>query len=157
MKKILSLFLCLLLILILSFSAFAVDYSTYSDVTAAATQVSNLLSLRSDSDVLKDYVCIRTQDDYILFISDDFEVIGDYITSPEATLIVYRNSGVTGNSTRYYSQVQKNIKITKHHIVVSNFIDGSSKIDNTDWNKRLTILLVCILAILLFWVVRRFK
>lgn len=157
MKKFLYFFLCLCFICVLSISCFAVDYNTYSDVTASTTQVTNLLSLRSDSDVLKKYVCIRTQDDYILFISDDFEVVGDNITTPEATLIVYKNSGVTGNATRYYSITQKNIKIVRSHVVVSNFIDNSSKVNNTDWNKRITIILVCILAVLLFWVVRRFK
>lgn len=157
MKKFLCIFFSVLIAVICSISCFAVDYSTYSDVTASTTQVTNLLSLRSNSDVLKDYVCIRTEDEYCLFIADKFDVVGDTISANDVTVIAYRSSGVSGNSTRYYSLVLPEVDITKNHVVVSNFIDNSSKVNNTDWNKRIVIILCCILAVLVFWVIRRFK
>lgn len=159
MKKFIC-FLCVLCMLcIFSFSAFAVaSYSTYSDVTYNTTYVQNLLSLRDKSDVLKDYVVIRTETEYILFISDEFDVVGDTITCPSATLICYRSSGVTGNATRYYSVERSDgISISVEHIIVSNFIENASKPDNTDYSKRITIILLCILGVIIFWVFRRFK
>lgn len=157
MKKFLIVFFSVLIAVICSISCFAVNYSTYSDLTANSTQVNNLLSLRSNSDVLRDYVCIRTEEEYILFISDNFDVVGDNISATNVTVIAYRNSGSSGNSSRYYSLDIPEVDIIKNHVVVSNFLDNSSKVNNTDWNKRIVIILCCILAVLVFWVIRRFK
>lgn len=157
MKKIISVFLCIVFICLFSVSVFAVDYSTYSDLTATGSQVSNLLSLRDEKDVLKDYIIIRTQDDYILFIADKFTVNNNTITANNVTQIVYRNTGISGQTTRYYSTQGNNIKITKNHVVVSNFLKGASKVDNTDYFMIIKIVLICILAVLVFWVIRRFK
>lgn len=157
MKKFFCLFFSVLIAVICSISCFAVDYSTYADVTASTTQVTNLLSLRSNSDVLKDYVCIRAEDEYCLFIADKFDLVGDTISANDVTVIAYRSSGTSGNSTRYYSVILPEVDITKNHVVVSNFLDDSSKVNNTDWNKRIVIILCCILAVLVFWVIRRFK
>ena len=155
MKKLFCFLFSFLLIIIFSFSCFAVNYSTYSDVLSTSTQVNNLLSLRSNSDVLRDYVCIRTEDEYILFIADKFDVVGDNISANNVRVISYRSS--SGNSTRYYSADIPEVDITKNHVVVSNFLTDSSKVNNTDWNKRIVIILCCILAVLVFWVIRRFK
>lgn len=157
MKKIVSLILCIVFIFLFSVSVFAVDFSTYSDLTATASQVQNLLSLRDEKDILKDYIVIRTDNDYILFIADKFTVNNNIITANNVTEIVYRNTGVTGQATRYYSTTANNIKITKSHVVVSNFLKGSSKVDNTDYFMIIKIVLICILAVLIFWVIRRFK
>lgn len=155
MKKFICFLLFFLLIFIFSFSCFAVNYSTYSDVLSTSTQVNNLLSLRSNSDVLRDYVCIRTEDEYLLFIADKFDVVGDNISANDVRVISYRSS--SGNSTRYYSVVIPEVDITRNHVVVSNFLNDSSKVNNTDWNKRILIILFCIFAVLIFWVIRRFK
>lgn len=157
MKKFLCVFFSVLFAVICSISCYAVNYSTSSDLTANSTQVNNLLSLRSNSDVLRDYVCIRTEEEYLLFISDNFNVVGDNISSTDVTVIGYRNSGSSGNSSRYYSIVIPEIDIIKNHVVVSNFLEDSSKVNNTEWHKHIIIILCCIFAILIFWVIRRFK
>ena len=157
MKNVFCIFLSFLLIFILSFSCFAVNYTTDSDLTASSTQVSNLLSLRSNSEVLKDYVIIRTENEYCLFISDNFSVVGDNISSTDVTLIGYRSNNYPSGGTRYYRMQVPEIDIIKNHVVVSNFLEDSSKVNNTEWHKHIIIILCCIFAILIFWVIRRFK
>lgn len=157
MKKLFCFLLSFLLIFLFSFSCFAVNYSTYSDLTATSSQVTNLLSLRSNSEVLKDYIVIRTEDEYCLFISDNFDVVGDNISSTDVTLIGYRSSNYPSGSTRYYRMQVPEVDIIKNHVVVSNFLEDSSKVNNSEWHKHIIIILCCIFAILIFWIIRRFK
>lgn len=156
MKKILSFVLCFFLLFSLSFSSFAIGFQTDSDLTASSSQVTALLSLRSHDEVLKDYVCIRTEKEYLLFVSDNFNVVDDIISATDVVCYAYNNS-YPSSSTRYYSVHYDEVTISKSHLVVSNFIDFSSKPDNSDFNKRFTIVIICILAVLIFLVLRRFK
>lgn len=156
MKKIISFILCFILLFSLSFSSFAIGFQTYSDLTVSSSQVNALLSLRSNDEVLKDYVCIRTEDEYILFVSDNFNVVDNIISGTNVVSYVY-TSNKPSSTSRYYSVNYDEITISKSHLVVSNFIDFSSKPDNSDFNKRFTIVIICILAVLVFLVLRRFK
>lgn len=156
MKKIFSFILCFIFLFSFSFSSFAIGFQTKSDLTSSSSQVSALLSLRSNDEVLKDYVCIRTEDEVILFVSDNFNVVDSIISATDVVSYVY-NSSYSSNTSRYYSVHYDEITISKSHLVVSNFIDFSSKPDNTDFNKRFTIVIICIFAVLIFLVLRRFK
>ena len=88
MKKIFSFILCFIFLFSFSFSSFAIGFQTKSDLTSSSSQVSALLSLRSNDEVLKDYVCIRTEDEVILFVSDNFNVVDSIISATDVVSYV---------------------------------------------------------------------
>lgn len=140
-------------------TAFAASktYSTYNDVTSSTSYIQNLLTLRTKKQATKKYIAFRTETEYVLVISDSFTVSGSTITCEDCDVIAYNSSYGTNNTTRYYSTSYDSCSVSKSHVIVSNCIDGSSRPDSSDYNQTVVVALVIIIAILAFWVIRRFK
>lgn len=140
-------------------TAFAASktYSTYNDAISSTSYIQNLLTLRSKKQATKNYIAFRTESEYVLVIADKFNVNGSSITCDDCDIIAYNSSYGANNSTRYYSTSYDSCTVTKNHVIVSNCIDGSSRPDSSDYNQTVVLALVIIIAILAFWVIRRFK
>lgn len=160
LKKLFAAFtvVCVIVFCICS-TAFAASktYTTYSDVTASTTTIQNLLTLRTDKQTTKRYVAFRTESEYVLLISDDFSVNGSTVSCEDCDVIVYNSSYGSNNATRYYSTSYSSCSLSVSHVVVSNFLEGASRPDSSDYNNTVIVVLICILAVLAFWVIRRFK
>ena len=150
--SIISILLCCFL------PCFASNYTTYSDVLQNNSTVNNLLSLRSDSQSHLDYVVFRqSPDQYMLVMSDSF-VVNNKVVSAENCYVIYYNSEYgSNNSTRYFSTSESSFSLKVNHVVVSNFLDFSSKNETTNWQKYILIVVCLILAFVIFNVIRRFK
>lgn len=137
---------------------FGASYSTYSDVLQNNSTVNNLLSLRSDRQKGLHYIAFRsTSDEYILVMSDKFTKSGKSVSANAVDIIYYNSDYGSSNSTRYFSTQQNNFSLTVNHVVVSDFLDFSSKNDTSNWQQYLLIVCCLILAFLIFNVLRRFK
>lgn len=160
LKKLFAVFIvvCVIVFCICS-TAFAASktYTTYSDVTASTTTIQNLLTLRTDKQATKRYVAFRTESEYVLLIADDFSVNDSTVSCEDCDVIVYNSSYGSNNATRYYSTSYSSCSLSVSHVVVSNFLEGASRPDSSDYNNTVIVVLICILAFLAFWVIRRFK
>lgn len=137
---------------------FAVSYHTYSDVLQNNSTVNNLLSLRSARQKDLHYIAFRSSsDEYMLVLSDKFTESGKTISSDSVYIISYNPEYGSSNSTRYFSTTQNNFSVTVNHVVVSDFLDFSSKNDTSNWQQYILIVCCLILAFVIFNVLRRFK
>lgn len=137
---------------------FAASYSTYQDVLQNNSTVNNLLSLRSDRQKGLHYIAFRsTPDEYILVMSDKFTKSGRSVSANAVDIIYYNSDYGSSNSTRYFSTSENNFSVTVNHVVVSDFLDFSSKNETSHWQNYLLILVGLILAFVVFNVLRRFK
>lgn len=143
---------------IFSVSAASVDFSTYGDLVSTNSTIQNLLSLRSDNQLRQDYIGVRSEsNEYVLVLSDDFIVNNSNVSCGSCEVIYYNTSYGQDNSTRYYSVSYDDCTITLDHVVVSNFLDGSSRPDNTNFNDFIICGVVVIIVLLIFKVIRGFK
>lgn len=161
MKKVIC-FLCVFVVLISSvvFTVSAADnnYSTYADLLSSNTTVQNLLSLRSDKELNKKYVCFRADNTlYLLLMSDSFESSGKKLTFNEAVVIMYDTSIQGTTSSKYFKTEIGSGAVTVNHVVSSDFLGGSSRDGTKSFNTVFICLLFCILAVVVFSVFRRFK
>lgn len=137
---------------------FASSYSTYSDVLQNNSTVSNLLSLRSDKQKNLHFIGFRnSSNQYMLVMSDSFQTSGKTVSANAVDIIFYDSDLGSNNSTRYFSTQQNDFSLTIKHVVVSDFLDFSSKDDTSNWQQYLLILVALILAFVIFNVLRRFK
>ena len=137
---------------------FASSYSTYQDVLQNNSIVNNLLSLRSDRQKGLHYIAFRsTNDEYMLVMSDKFSKSGRSVSANAVDIIFYNSDYGSSNSTRYFSTAENNFSVTINHVVVSDFLDFSSKNETSHWQNYLLILVGLILAFVIFNVLRRFK
>lgn len=137
---------------------FASSYSTYSDTLQNNSTVNNLLSLRSDRQKDLHYIAFRSSpDEYMLIMSDKFSESGNTVSSNSVDIIYYNSEYGSSNSTRYFSTTQNNFSVTVNHVVVSDFLDFSSKNDTSNWQQYILIICCLILAFVIFNVLRRFK
>lgn len=161
MKRFKVLFLVFSVVLILSccmLSCFASSYSTYQDVLQNNTTVNNLLSLRSDKQKDLHYIAFRSSsNDYLLVMSESFNESGKIVSADSVDIIFYDSDYGSSNSTRYFSTTQNNFSLSVNHVVVSDFLDFSSKNETTNWQQYLLIVCCLILAFVIFNVLRRFK
>ena len=147
-----SVLLCCLL------PCFASSYHTYSDVLQNNSTVNNLLSLRSSHQKDLHYIAFRSSsDEYMLVMSDKFADSGKVVSSDVVEIIYYNPEYGSSNSTRYFSTSQRDFSVTVNHVVVSDFLDFSSKNETSNWQQYLLILVALILAFVIFNVLRRFK
>lgn len=138
--------------------SFAASYSTYSDTLQNNSTVVNLLSLRSDKQKSLKYVAFRqSQYQYMLVMSDAFDVSDKTVFADRVEIIYYNSDYGSSNDTRYFSTAQTDFSLTVNHVVVSDFLDFSSKNDTSHWQNYLLILVALILAFVIFNVLRRFK
>lgn len=134
------------------------NMSTYSDVLYSNSTISNLLSLRQEKQLYKKYIGFRNSNyEYVLILSDKFTVNGKTVTATDCDVIVYDSELGTSNATRYYSTSYPSITLTINHVVTSNFLENSSKNETSNYQRYVVIFLVCIFAVVVFWVLRRFK
>ncbi len=140
------------------FPCFASSYSTYQDVLQNNSTVINLLSLRSDRQKDLHYVAFRsTPDEYMLVMSDKFTKSGKSVSSNAVDIIYYNSDYGSSNSTRYFSTSENNFTVTVNHVVVSDFLDFSSKNETSNWQQYILIVCCLILAFVIFNLLRRFK
>lgn len=160
MKRFKVLLVVFSVVLILSccvFSCFASSYSTYQDVLQNNSTVNNLLSLRSGDQKDLHYIAFRSSsNEYLLVMSDSFKESGKTVTADSVDIIFY-DSDYGSNSTRYFSTTQNNFSLTVNHVVVSDFLDFSSKNETFHWQQYILIVCCLILAFVIFNVLRRFK
>lgn len=162
MSKIFKNFVLILSVLSVLFAClvpcFAASYSTYSDTFQNNSTIVNLLSLRSDKQKSLKYVAFRqSQYQYMLVMSDSFVVSGKTVSADRVDIIYYNSDYGSSNDTRYFSTSQTDFSLTVNHVVVSDFLDFSSKNDTFHWQNYLLILVSLILAFVIFNVLRRFK
>ena len=137
---------------------FAFSYETYQDVLQNNSIVNNLLSLRSEQQKDLHYIAFRSSSNaYLLVMSDSFNESGKTVSSDSVDIIFYDSDSGSSNSTRYFSTSQSNFSLTVNHVVVSDFLDFSSKNDTSNWQQYLLIVCCLILAFVIFNVLRRFK
>ena len=137
---------------------FASSYKTHSDVLQNNSTINNLLSLRSDKQKNLHYIGFRNSSgQYLLVMSDDFQKSGNTVSANAVDIIFYDSDIGSSNSTRYFSTQQYDFSLTINHVVVSDFLDFSSKNDTSHWQNYLLILVALILAFVIFNVLRRFK
>ena len=137
---------------------FASSYSTQQDVLQNNSTVNNLLSLRSGSQKDLHYIAFRsTNDDYMLVMSDKFSKSGKTVSANSVDIIYYSSDYGSSNSTRYFSTSETNFSVTVNHVVVSDFLDFSSKNETSNWQQYILIVCCLILAFVIFNVLRRFK
>ena len=137
---------------------FATSYHTYSDVLQNNSTVNNLLSLRSSHQKDLHYIAFRSSsDEYMLVMSDKFSESGKIVSAEAVDIIYYNPEYGSSNSTRFFSTSQRDFSVTINHVVVSDFLDFSSKNDTSNWQQYLLILVALILAFVIFNVLRRFK
>lgn len=136
----------------------ASSYSTYQDVLQNNSTVNNLLSLRSNKQKDLHYIGFRNSSgQYMLVMSDNFQHSGKTVSATSVDIIFYDSDSGTSNSTRYFSTQQNDFSLTVNHVVVSDFLDFSSKNDTSNWQQYLLIVCCLILAFVIFNVLRRFK
>lgn len=134
------------------------NYVTYSDVLQNNSTVQNLLTLRSDEQMRKNYICFRaSSDEYLLLISKKFDVNGKTVSCGDCDVICYNTSYGSHDSSRYYSRSFDNCSLTIKHVVVSDFLDGASRVNNSNYNRAIIVFFVVVIALLAFWLIRRFK
>ena len=158
-------FFCVLLSVFVIFLAFSItgfcassNYVTYSDVLQNNSTVQNLLTLRTDEQMRKNYICFRSSsDEYVLLISKNFDVNGKTVSCGDCDVICYNTSYGSHDSSRYYSRSFDNSSLTIDHVVVSDFLDGSSRVNNSSYNRAIIVFFVVVIALLSFWLIRRFK
>ena len=137
---------------------FASSYSTYSDVLQNNSTISNLLSLRSDKQKNLHFIGFRNSSgQYLLVMSDNFHKSGKTVSANAVDIIFYDSDLGSSNSTRYFSTQQNDFSLTINHVVVSDFLEFSSKNETSNWQQYLLVLVALILAFVLFNVLRRFK
>ena len=137
---------------------FGASYSTYQDVLQNNSTVNNLLSLRSDRQKGLHYIAYRSSpDEYMLVMADKFTESGKTVSANSVDIIYYNSDYGSSNSTRYFSTADNNFSVTVNHVVVSDFLDFSSKNETSNWQNYLLILVGLILAFVIFNVLRRFK
>lgn len=137
---------------------FGASYSTVQDVLQNNSTVNNLLSLRSDRQKDLHYIAFRsTNDDYMLVMSDKFTKSGKSVSANSVDIIYYNSDYGSSNSTRYFSTSENNFSVTVNHVVVSDFLDFSSKNETSNWQQYILIVCCLILAFVIFNVLRRFK
>lgn len=137
---------------------FATSYHTYSDVFQNNSTVNNLLSLRSDHQKDLHFLAFRsTSDEYMLVMSGKFTESGKVVSAEAVDIIYYNPEYGSSNSTRYFSTSQRDFSVSVNHVVVSDFLDFSSKNETSNWQHYLLILVALILAFVIFNVLRRFK
>lgn len=137
---------------------FGASYSTYSDVLQNNSTVNNLLSLRSDRQKDLHYIAFRSTDgEYMLVMSDKFNKSGKSVSANAVDIIYYNSDYGSSNSTRYFSTSENNFSVTVNHVVVSDFLDFSSKNETSNWQQYILIVCCLILAFVIFNVLRRFK
>lgn len=137
---------------------FCASYSTYQDVFQNNSTVSNLLSLRSDRQKELQYIAFRsTPDEYILVMSDKFTKSGKSVSANAVDIIYYNSEYGSSNATRYFSTSENNFSVTINHVVVSDFLDFSSKNETSNWQQYILIVCCLILAFVIFNLLRRFK
>lgn len=137
---------------------FASSYSTYSDTFQNNTTIVNLLSLRSDKQKSLKYVAFRqSQYQYMLVMSDSFNISGKNVSADRVDIIYYNSDYGSSSDTRYFSTSQTEFSLRVNHVVVSDFLDFSSKNDTSHWQNYLLILVCLILVFVIFNVLRRFK
>lgn len=137
---------------------FASSYSTYSDTLQNNSTIVNLLSLRSEKQKSLKYVAFRqSQYQYMLVMSDSFDVSDKTVSADRVEIIYYNSDYGSSNDTRYFSTAQSDFSVTVNHVVVSDFLDFSSKNEMSHWQNYLLILVALILVFVIFNVVRRFK
>lgn len=161
MKRFKFLFIIISVILVLvccMLPCFASSYSTIQDVLQNNSTVNNLLSLRSDRQKDLHYIAFRsTNDDYMLVMADKFIESGKTVSADSVDIIYYNSDYGSSNSTRYFSTSQNNFSVTVNHVVVSDFLDFSSKNETSNWQQYILIVCCLILAFVIFNVLRRFK
>ena len=158
-------FFCVLFSAVVIVSAFSIigycastNYVTYLDVLQNNSTVQNLLTLRTDEQMRNNYICFRaSRDEYVLLISKDFDVNGKTVSCGNCDVVCYNTSYGDSNSTRYYSASFDNCSLTVNHVVVSDFLDGASRVNNSNYNRSIIVFFVVIAALLAFWLIRRFK
>lgn len=139
-------------------SCFASSYSTYQDVLQNNSTVNNLLSLRSNKQKDLHYIAFRSSsNEYLLVMSDSFNKSGKTVIADSVDIIFYDSDLGSSNSTRYFSTHQNDFSLTVKHVVVSDFLDFSSKNDTSNWQQYILIVCCLILAFVIFNVLRRFK
>lgn len=137
---------------------FAASYSTYSDVLQSNSTVNNLLSLRSEKQRNLHYIAFRqSTDQYMLVMSDNFDVNNKVVSASSVDIIYYNSEYGSSNATRYFNISSSDFSLTVNHVVVSDFLDFSSKNETFGWQRYLLILVALILAFVIFNVLRRFK
>lgn len=156
--------IALFTVIVIAFSMSCVSFAvsdnmtTYSDTLYSNSTVSNLLSLRQEEQLNKKYIGFRSSDsEYVLILSDNFTVNGNKVTAENCDLIVYSSNMGSSNATRYYSISSDTVSVTINHVVTSNFLEGSSKNESSSYQRYMIIGLFCLLGVVLFWVLRRFK
>ena len=136
----------------------ASSYSTYSDVFQNNSTVNNLLSLRSDKQRNLHYIAFRqSSDQYMLVMSEHFAVNNKVVSASSVDIIYYNSDYGSSNATRYFNVSGTDFSLTVNHVVVSDFLDFSSKNETFGWQRYLLILVALILAFVIFNVLRRFK
>lgn len=157
--KVLFVFFAVLTILsCIMLPCFATSYNTYSDVLQNNSTVNNLLSLRSDKQKDLHYIGFRNSSgQYMLVMSDKFQKSGKTVSANAVDIIFYDSDLGSNNSTRYFSTQQSDFSLTINHVVVSDFLDFSSKNETSHWQQYLLIVCCLILAFVIFNVLRRFK
>lgn len=150
--------LCVVSILVCSMlPCFATSYNTFSDVLQNNSTITNLLSLRSSHQRDLHFIGFRNSSgQYMLVMSDDFQQSGKTV-SANTVDIIYYDSDTGSNSTRYFSTQQNDFSLTVNHVVVSDFLDFSSKNDTSNWQQYILIVCCLILAFVIFNLLRRFK
>ena len=161
MKRLKVIFAVLFIVCVLACSVlpcFATSYSTYSDVLQNNSTVNNLLSLRSDRQRNLHYIGFRnTSGQYMLVMSDEFQQTGKTVSANAVDIIFYDSDIGSSNSTRYFSTQQTDFSLSVNHVVVSDFLDFSSKNDSLNWQQYILIVCCLILAFVIFNLLRRFK
>lgn len=136
----------------------ASSYSTYQDVLQNNSTVNNLLSLRSNKQKDLHYIAFRSSsNEYLLVMSESFNESGKTVTADSVDIIFYDSDLGSSNSTRYFSTQQNNFSLTVNHVVVSDFLEFSSKNETFHWQQYILIVCCLILAFVIFNVLRRFK
>ena len=157
-KNFILIFSIVLVLLASMLPCFASSYSTYSDVLQNNSTINNLLSLRSDKQKNLHYIGFRNSSgQYLLVMSDDFQKSGKTVSSNAVDIIFYDSDIGSSNSTRYFSTQQNDFSLTINHVVVSDFLDFSSKNESLHWQNYLLILVGLILVFVIFNVLRRFR
>ena len=93
----------------------------------------------------------------MLVMSDKFQQSGKTVSASSVDIIYYDSDYGSNNSTRYFSTTQNGFSVTVNHVVVSDFLDFSSKNETSNWQQYILILCCLILAFVIFNVLRRFK
>lgn len=93
----------------------------------------------------------------MLVMSDKFTKSGKSVSSNAVDIIYYNSDYGSSNSTRYFSTSENNFTVTVNHVVVSDFLDFSSKNETSNWQQYILIVCCLILAFVIFNLLRRFK